>query len=332
MGIAKKTEQSSCSNSLSELSSRIQKEFGEGTVAGIQPNVDFFSTGCLSLDNALGGGIPQGRVIEVYGAESSGKSTIALTIASEIQKTTGRACGYIDTEQAMDLKYAQAIGIDFSKDKWILTQPDCAEDALSILIMMLETSNVGVVVLDSVAALVSKAVIQGDVGDAKMALNARLLSTQLPIIISKCRKNNVSVILINQIRDNVGVLYGDKTVTPGGKAIKFYASQRMQVSRVGIDKEGDKASAIKTKIVVKKNKVAPPYGETILTLNFGKGIDKDLDVFEMAVLKDIIHKSGSWFSYEDVKLGQGAENTIMVLRDNPDIFDVIKQKVKDDTE
>lgn len=310
--------------SLKEISGKIQKKFGEEAISGTQKNVRFLSTGVLSVDIAGGGGIPFGRIIEVYGAEASGKTTFALTLAHAVQQY-GKAVGYVDVEQSLDVEYAKNLGVDMEEDKWILSQPGTAEEALDIVKIMTETNEIGLIVVDSVASLVPKAIIQGEVGDVKIGLSARLLSAQVPTFLKDSRLNDCIILFINQIRDNIGVMYGSKTTTPGGKALPFYASQRIEVARCGFEKDGDTIVGSRTKLTFKKNKVSSPYKTAEFLIRFGKGIDKERDVIDQAVLYEVIKKSGSWFSYNGLKIGQGIDNVSKYMMEHPDVFEQIKK-------
>lgn len=304
----------------------IEKEFGKEAICGNYIDVERVPSGSLVLDEALGGGYGLGRLVELFGHESSGKSTLAIHACKSIQDT-GRSAGYIDTEQAMDPDYMRALGVDLSPEKFVLSQADSAEMALTIMRRMLDCPDIGIIVLDSIAALVPKARIDGEVGDAVIALVARLMSAELPLIAQKAKKNKTLVMFINQYRSNIGFM-GSANTTPGGNAMKFYASQRVEVCRVGNKKEGDDVTAIRSKITVKKNKIAPPFKQAEISIAFGKGIDTMQETLDFAVGQGIIKKSGSWFSYEGANLGQGEANIKTILADNPELLEEIRGKIK----
>lgn len=311
---------------LKSMIAGIEKEFGKEAICGNKIDVERVHSGSLVLDSILGGGYGLGRLVEMFGYESSGKSTFAFHVCKEIQKM-GRVAGYIDTEQAVDPDYMAAIGVDMSPDRFVLSQADTAEMALTVIRRMLDCPEIGIVVLDSIAALVPKARIDGEVGDAVIALVARLMSAELPIIAQKAKKNNTLVIFINQYRSNIGFM-GQANTTPGGNAMKFYASQRLEVCRVGNVTVGDEVVAIRSKVTVKKNKIAPPFKKTEIMVAFGRGIDLTQEVLDLAVDQGIIRKAGSWFSYGDIRLGQGEANVKSVLEDNPELMQEIKEKIK----
>lgn len=304
----------------------IEKEFGKEAICGNYIDVERVPSGSLVLDEALGGGYGLGRLVELFGYEASGKSTLAIHACKSIQDT-GRSAGYIDTEQAMDPDYMRALGVDLSPEKFVLSQADSAEMALTIMRRMLDCPDIGIIVLDSIAALVPKARIDGEVGDAVIALVARLMSAELPLIAQKAKKNKTLVMFINQYRSNIGFM-GSANTTPGGNAMKFYASQRVEVCRVGNKKEGDDVTAIRSKVTVKKNKIAPPFKQAEISIAFGKGIDIMQEILDFAVGQGIIKKSGSWFSYEGANLGQGEANIKTILADNPELLEEIRGKIK----
>lgn len=314
---------------LKKLVDNIEKEFGKDAICGNTMEVDRVSSGSLLLDKALGGGYALGRLVEIMGGESSSKTTLAIHACREIQDR-GKAVGYIDTEQAMDLDYVASIGVDLSPEKFILSQAETAEMALTIMKRMLDCEEIGIVVLDSIAALVPKARIDGNVGDQVIALTARLLSAELPIIAQKAKRNNTLVICINQYRSNIGGFMGPTNVTPGGQAMKFYASQRIETARIGNKQEGDEVSAIRVKATIKKNKVAPPFRKAELTVRFGIGIDVLQEILDLAVEQELIKKAGSWYSYGDVRLGQGEANVRNMLTDNPELLEEIRLKINVD--
>ncbi len=312
----------------SKLISNIDKRFGKEAIVKKHSDVECISTGILSLDIALGGGIPKGRIIELYGWESSGKTTLALTIVKEIQKL-GLAAGYVDMEHAMDLVYANNLGVDtdIESGKWIMSQPDCGEDAMEIAREMLRCEGIGIVVVDSVTALTPKAVIAGEAGDAKMGLQARLMSSMIPTMSPIAAKSGCIVLFIGQLREKIGVMFGNPVTTTGGNALKFYASQRMEIAKSTTNKDGDEAISNKTRVKVTKNKVAPPFRKCEFDIEFGSGIDKEKDLIDIAVELEIIKKAGSWYSYSDTKLGQGSKAVKEILLDNIELFEEIKEKI-----
>lgn len=317
-------------NHIKDLVGRIEKRFGkEAVVTGKMADVPKFSSGSSSLDDILGGGWAIGRIIEMYGAESCGKTTLAIHAAVETQKR-GKAVGYIDDEQALDPDYMQALGLDMSADKFVLSQPDNAEDALEIAREMISTEGIGLVIIDSIAGLVPKAVLQGEAGDAKVALVARLMSSQINIFKNLCKKNECTLLCLNQIRDKVGGGFGfggSTTTTPGGHALKFYASQRVELARIGSDKEGEETVANRVKVTCKKNKVAPPFKKCEIIIRFGIGLDKFQEVLNQAIAYDICSKKGAWFYYDTFRLGQGLVNTRETLMNDKAMFEEIAETV-----
>ena len=311
--------------------SNIEKQFGKGSVMKLGEstanlNVECIPTGSLSLDIALGiGGVPKGRVVEIYGPESSGKTTVALHVVAEVQKRGGIA-GFIDAEHALDPVYAKNIGVDI--DNLYISQPDCGEQALEITETMVRSGAVDIVVVDSVAALVPKAEIDGNMGDATMGQQARLMSQAMRKLTPVASSNNCIVIFINQIRQKIGVMFGNPETTTGGNALKFYASVRLDVRRITTIKSGDEAVGNHVKVKVVKNKVAPPFKEAEFDIMFGKGISKSGDVIDIAAKDDIIQKSGSWFAYNGEKIGQGRENAKKYLDEHPDVMEEVVAKVK----
>ena len=290
-------------------------------------NIDVIPTGSLSLDIALGlGGVPRGRIIEVFGPESSGKTTVALHIVAEIQKRGGIA-GFIDAEHALDPTYAKNIGVDI--DNLYISQPDCGEQALEITETMVRSGAVDVVIVDSVAALVPKAEIDGEMGDSHMGLHARLMSQALRKLTAVVSKTNCVVIFINQLREKVGVVFGNPEVTTGGRALKFYASVRLDVRRIDTLRQGGEIVGNRTRVKIVKNKVAPPFKEAEFDIVFGKGISKVGDILDLAVANDIVDKSGAWYAYNGNKIGQGRENAKAYLENNTAICDEIEQKVRE---
>ncbi len=311
--------------------SNIEKQFGKGSVmklgdASKNLNVESVPTGSLSLDIALGlGGVPKGRVIEIYGPESSGKTTVALHIVAEVQKSGGIA-GFIDAEHALDPVYAKNIGVDI--DNLYISQPDSGEQALEITETMVRSGAVDVVIVDSVAALVPKAEIDGDMGDSHVGLQARLMSQALRKLTPVVSKNNCVVIFINQLREKVGIMFGNPETTTGGRALKFYSSVRMDVRRIETLKQGGEVIGNRTRVKVVKNKVAPPFKEAEFDIMFGKGISKEGDILDLAANVGIVQKSGAWFAYNDEKIGQGRENAKQFLNTHPDIMKEIDTKVR----
>ncbi len=309
---------------------QIEKRFGTGAIMrlGERPRqqVEVIPTGSLALDLALGiGGIPRGRIIEIYGPESGGKTTLALHIVAQAQKAGGVAA-FVDAEHALDPVYARQLGVDV--DNLLLSQPDTGEQALEIVELLVRSGAVDVIVVDSVAALVPRAEIEGEMGDSHVGLQARLMSQALRKLTGVLAKSNTSAIFINQIREKVGVMYGNPEVTTGGRALKFYSSIRLDVRRKGQPiKKGDQPIANVVRVKVTKNKLAPPFREAELELYFGRGIDPVADLVTVATDQGVIQKSGSWFSYGDIRLGQGKEKAADYLRENPDLIEEIRAKV-----
>lgn len=323
------------SNKLKALESalaQIEKQYGKGTVMklgdkGAVLNVEAIPTGSLSLDIALGvGGIPRGRIVEIYGPESSGKTTVALHVIAEIQKRGGIA-GFIDAEHALDPVYAGNIGVDI--DNLYISQPDNGEQALEITETMVRSGAIDVIVVDSVAALVPRAEIDGEMGDSHVGLQARLMSQALRKLTPVVSKSGCVVIFINQLREKVGVMFGNPETTTGGRALKFYSSVRMDVRRIETLKQNGEFTGNRTRVKVVKNKVAPPFGEAEFDVMFGKGISKEGDILDLAVKKNVIDKSGAWFAYNGEKIGQGRENTKQFLVSHPDIMDEVERKVRE---
>lgn len=310
---------------------QIEKNFGKGAVmklgdSGANMNVETIPTGSLSLDVALGlGGVPRGRVIEIYGPESSGKTTVALHMVAEVQKRGGIA-GFIDAEHALDPVYAKNIGVDI--DNLYISQPDNGEQALEITETMVRSQAVDIVIVDSVAALVPKAEIDGEMGDSHVGLQARLMSQALRKLTGVIGKSGCVVIFINQLREKVGVMYGNPEVTTGGRALKFYASIRMDVRRVEQIKQSGEVVGNRTRIKVVKNKIAPPFREAEFDIMFGKGISREADILELASGCGIVQKSGAWFAYNNEKIGQGRENAKQYLREHPDVMNEVEQRVR----
>ncbi len=312
--------------------SQIEKQYGKGAVMKLgdpatQMNVETIPTGSLSLDIALGlGGIPRGRIVEIYGPESSGKTTVTLHMIAEVQKRGGIA-GFIDAEHALDPVYAKNIGVDI--DNLYISQPDNGEQALEITETMVRSGAIDIVVVDSVAALVPKAEIDGDMGDSHVGLQARLMSQALRKLTAVISKSNCTVIFINQLREKVGVMFGNPETTTGGRALKFYSTIRLDVRRIEALKQGGEVVGNRTRVKVVKNKVAPPFREAEIDIMFGKGISKEGDILDLAVNLNIVNKSGAWFAYEGNKIGQGRENAKAFLADNPAVCDEIEQKVRE---
>lgn len=308
---------------------QIEKKFGKGSVMklgeNVAMNVEAISTGSIALDNALGiGGLPKGRIIEIYGPESSGKTTVALHVVAEAQKQGGEAA-YIDVEHALDPVYAKNLGVDI--DSLLVSQPDEGEQALDIAEALVRSGAIDVVVVDSVAALVTRAEIEGDMGDNHVGVQARLMSQALRKLTSAISKSNCLVIFINQLREKVGVMYGNPEVTPGGRALKFYSSVRIEIRKGETLKSGSDMIGNHTKAKVVKNKVAPPFKTAEFDIMYGEGISQTGEVLDLAVQYDIIKKGGSWFSYNDNRLGQGRDNIKKMLEDKPEFFEEIKGKV-----
>lgn len=311
---------------------QIEKQYGKGSVMKLgdnsaNMNVETVPTGSLSLDIALGlGGLPKGRIIEVYGPESSGKTTVALHCVAEVQKRGGIA-GFIDAEHALDPVYARNIGVDI--DNLYISQPDCGEQALEITETMVRSSAVDIVVVDSVAALVPKAEIDGDMGDSHVGLQARLMSQALRKLTAVISKSNCIVIFINQLREKVGVMFGNPETTTGGRALKFYSSVRLDVRRTESLKQGGEIVGNHVRVKVVKNKIAPPFREAEFDIMFGQGISREGDVLDLAVNAGIVNKSGAWYAYEGDKIGQGRENAKTYIHENPAFFDMLEAKVRD---
>ena len=311
---------------------QIEKQYGKGSVMKLgdnsaNMNVETVPTGSLSLDIALGlGGLPKGRIIEVYGPESSGKTTVALHCVAEVQKRGGIA-GFIDAEHALDPVYARNIGVDI--DNLNISQPDCGEQALEITETMVRSGAVDIVVVDSVAALVPKAEIDGDMGDSHVGLQARLMSQALRKLTAVISKSNCIVIFINQLREKVGVMFGNPETTTGGRALKFYSSVRLDVRRTESLKQAGEIVGNHVRVKVVKNKIAPPFREAEFDIMFGQGISREGDVLDLAVNAGIVNKSGAWYAYEGDKIGQGRENAKTYIHENPAFFDMLEAKVRD---
>lgn len=309
---------------------QIEKQFGKGSIMKLGEKktvtTDAISTGSLSLDIALGiGGVPKGRIIEIYGPESSGKTTVALHILAEAQKKGG-AVAFVDAEHALDPVYANALGVDI--ENLIVSQPDTGEQGLEITEALVRSGAIDVIVVDSVAALVPKAEIEGDMGDAHVGLQARLMSQALRKLAGTISKSNTVAIFINQLREKVGIMFGNPETTPGGRALKFYSSVRLDVRRSDTIKQGDEIKGNRTKVKVIKNKVAPPFKTAEFDIMYGKGISREGSIIDVGVKEGIVQKSGAWFSYGDVRLGQGRENSKIFLSDNPEVSVEIENKIR----
>ena len=310
---------------------QIEKQFGQGSIMRMGEDsivkIEGISTGSISLNAALGiGGIPRGRITEIYGPESSGKTTLSLHIIAEAQKSGGYAA-FIDAEHAMDPEYAKKLGVD--TDNLLISQPDTGEQALDITETLVRSGALDVIVIDSVAALVPKAELDGDMGDSHMGLQARLMSQALRKLTGTVSKSRTSVIFINQIRHKIGVMFGSPETTTGGNALKFYASIRLDIRRIGQIKEGDQVVGNRTRVKVVKNKVAPPFRMAEFDIMFGKGISRSGEILDLAVDHDIINKSGSWFAYNDTKLGQGRDAVKKMMDDNPELSEEVEAKIRE---
>ena len=310
---------------------QIEKQFGKGAVMKLgetkHVNIDAISTGALSLDIALGiGGVPRGRIVEVYGPESSGKTTVALHIVAEAQKAGGEAA-FIDAEHALDPVYAQKLGVDI--DSLIVAQPDTGEQALEIAEALVRSGAMDIIVIDSVAALVPKAEIDGEMGDAHVGLQARLMSQALRKLAGVISKSKTTAVFINQLREKVGVMFGNPETTPGGRALKFYASVRLDVRRIETLKQGNEMIGNRTRVKVVKNKVAPPFKQAEFDIMYGEGISKEGNILDTGVKIDVVNKSGAWYAYGDVRLGQGRENSKQFLVENPELAQEIENKIRE---
>lgn len=310
--------------------SNIEKKFGKGSIMRLGErdvsDIPAISTTSLSLDIAVGvGGVPRGRIVEIYGPESSGKTTLALHIVAEAQKAGGIAA-YIDAEHAMDADYAGKLGVDI--DQLLISQPDSGEQALEIAEALVRSNGVDVIVIDSVAALVPRAELDGEMGDSLPGLQARLMSQALRKLTAIVSQSNTCFIFINQIREKIGVMFGNPETTTGGRALKFYSSLRLDIRRIGAIKDGDRVVGNRTKVKVAKNKVAPPFRECEFDIMYGEGISREGDVLDLGATHRVVEKSGAWFSYKGERLGQGRENAKQALRENPDILKTIEREVK----
>ncbi|SCK21357.1 recombinase RecA [Vogesella sp. LIG4] len=320
------------SKALAAALAQIEKQFGKGSIMRmsdnqITENLQVISTGSLGLDLALGvGGLPRGRVVEIYGPESSGKTTLCLQVVAEAQKLGG-TCAYIDAENALDPQYAQKLGV--SVEQLLISQPDTGEQALEIADMLVRSGGVDVIVVDSVAALVPKAEIEGEMGDNHVGLHARLMSQALRKLTGNIKRTNTLVIFINQIRMKIGVMFGSPETTTGGNALKFYASVRMDIRRIGGIKKGEEIIGNETRVKVVKNKVSPPFKQANFDILYGEGISREGEIVELGVEHELIEKSGAWYSYNGQKIGQGKDNTRLWLKDNPEIAREIERKVRE---
>ena len=326
-----KEEKSERSKAVELAVSQIEKQFGKGSIMrlgqkGVVQLIESIPTGSISIDYALGvGGMPRGRVIEVFGPESSGKTTLALQVIAQAQKLGGMAA-FVDAEHALDAAYAKKLGVDL--ENLLVSQPDNGEQALEIVEVLIRSNGVDVVVVDSVAALVPKAEIEGEMGDAQMGLQARLMSQALRKLTGAVSKSNTCLIFINQLREKIGVMFGNPETTTGGRALKFYASVRLDIRRIASIKDGDVVVGGRTRVKVVKNKVAPPFREAEFDIMYGEGISKTGDLLDLAVEKRIVEKSGAWFAYGGERLGQGRENAKQFMKDNPEVFKSIDEKVR----
>ena len=317
-------------DALNHVLGKIEKDFGKGSIMRLGEAssmvVDSISTGSIGLDIAVGiGGLPRGRIVEIYGPESSGKTTVALHTVAEAQRNGGIAA-FIDAEHALDPVYARALGVDV--DNLIISQPDTGEQALEITEALIRSGAIDIIVIDSVAALVPNAEIEGDMGDSHVGLQARLMSQALRKLTGSIKKSNCVAIFINQLREKVGIMFGNPETTTGGRALKFYSSVRLDVRKIDTIKQGDKILGSRTRVKVVKNKVAPPFKQAEFDIMYGEGISKIGDLLDIAANVDIVKKSGSWYNYQDIKLGQGRENVKKFLADNMDLTNEIEEKVR----
>ena len=319
------------SKALAAALSQIDKQFGKGSIMRLGDSdaikdIEVVSTGSLGLDIALGvGGLPRGRVVEIYGPESSGKTTLTLQVIAEMQKIGGTAA-FIDAEHALDPLYAQKIGVNVQE--LLISQPDNGEQALEIVDMLVRSGSVDVVVVDSVAALTPRAEIEGEMGDHQMGLQARLMSQALRKLTANIKRSNTMLIFINQIRMKIGVMFGNPETTTGGNALKFYSSVRLDIRRIGAIKKGDEILGNETRVKVVKNKVAPPFKKAEFDILYGEGISREGEIVELGVLHNLVEKAGSWYSYNGEKIGQGKDNSREYLKDNPDIANEIELKIR----
>ena len=322
-------------NKLKSVISNIEKSYGKGSIMmlgkkDIDTNIDVYSTGSLGLDIALGiGGLPKGRDVEVYGPESSGKTTLTLHIIAEAQKMGG-TCAFIDAEHALDPGYAKKLGVNI--DELLISQPDTGEQALEISDTLVKSEGIDLLVIDSVAALVPRAELEGEMGDSLPGLQARLMSQALRKLTSSISKTNTMVVFINQLRMKIGVMFGSPEVTTGGNALKFYSSVRLDIRRIGAIKDKDNIIGNQTRVKVVKNKMAPPFKMVEFDIMYGEGISKIGEIIDLGVQADIIDKSGAWYSYKDEKIGQGRENTKQFLKDNPEMLDEIESRIRSNSD
>ncbi len=330
--MANKVNKDERDKALEAAIAQIDRRFGKGSIMslgdeGARLNIEAIPTGSVSLDIAIGiGGVPKGRVVEIYGPEASGKTTLALHIIAEAQKQGGKAA-FIDAEHALDPIYARGIGVDI--DELLVSQPDTGEDALEICEMLVRSGAISIVVIDSVAALVPKAEIQGDMGDSHVGLQARLMSQALRKLTGVINKTKTTVVFINQLREKVGIMFGNPEVTTGGRALKFYSTVRLDVRRIESIKKGDEILGNRTRVKVVKNKVAPPFKLTEFDIMYGKGISRSGDILDCAVSADLLEKSGSWYSYNGERIGQGRENVKSYLEEHPEIMDKLEERIKE---
>ena len=316
---------------LNQALGKIEKDFGKGSVMRLgeatSMNIDVISTGSIGLDIAVGiGGLPKGRIVEIYGPESSGKTTVALHTVAEAQKNGGIAA-FIDAEHALDPVYAKALGVDI--DNLIISQPDTGEQALEITEALIRSGAIDIIVVDSVAALVPKAEIEGEMGDSHVGLQARLMSQALRKLTGSIKKSNCVAIFINQLREKVGIMFGNPETTPGGRALKFYASVRMDIRRIDSIKQGDGITGNRTRVKIVKNKVAPPFKQAEFDIMYNEGISKEGNIVDVGVKENIVQKSGAWFSYGDIRLGQGRENAKQYLKENPSVALDIENQIRE---
>ena len=318
-------------NKLKSVISNIEKSYGKGSIMMLgkrneDENIDVYSTGSLGLDIALGiGGLPKGRVVEVYGPESSGKTTLTLHIIAEAQKMGG-TCAFIDAEHALDPGYAKKLGVNI--DELLISQPDTGEQALEISDTLVKSEGIDLIVIDSVAALVPRAELEGEMGDSLPGLQARLMSQALRKLTSSISKTNTMVVFINQLRMKIGVMFGSPETTTGGNALKFYSSVRLDIRRIGAIKDKDSIIGNQTRVKVVKNKMAPPFKQVEFDIMYGEGISKIGEIIDLGVQADIIDKSGAWYAYKDEKIGQGRENTKQFLKEHPEILDEIESRIR----
>ncbi|MEP7704371.1 recombinase RecA [Paraglaciecola sp. 25GB23A] len=320
------------SKALTAALGQIEKQFGKGAIMRLGDNnaldIDTISTGSLTIDIALGiGGLPCGRVVEIYGPESSGKTTLTLQVIAEAQKA-GKTCAFVDAEHALDPQYAKALGVNI--DDLLVSQPDTGEQALEICDMLVRSSAVDVVIIDSVAALTPKAEIEGDMGDSHMGLQARLMSQALRKLTANIKRSNTLVIFINQIRMKIGVMFGSPETTTGGNALKFYASVRLDIRRIGSIKEGDEIVGSETRVKVVKNKVAPPFKQAEFQIMYGQGICKEAELIDLGVQQKMVEKAGSWYSYKGERIGQGKSNVIKFLKENVAMANDIEKRLREE--